>query len=269
MESKFYNTIVVCVVYRSMNDLDGLIKTLNDKVKDYKLIFVNNHYSDEIDALMKNYALKNNADIINSPNDGYGSGNNLGIEYAKNNYEFNYLIICNSDIEIKQYNEKLLNNDRPEIYGPIIKTKTDKRQNPFIAHKNRFAEWLLYRGFKKNKKLSLYMGFAINKIIRLLFIFNTALFFFKKRRCFSIHGAFLIFNYKALEKLDFKPYDKTMFLFYEELYLGTRCKKIKVPFYYIRNIKIKHFEDGTMDVSGINQKSEISKSYVTYYENLR
>ena len=152
-----YKIVVVCVVYRNINDLDGLIKTLDEKVKDYKLIISNNHYDDETDIKIENYCKEHNLDLVCGDNTGYGDGNNRGIKYAKENYSFDYLIICNSDLTIEKYDESQLRNDKPMIFGPIIKTKIGKNQNPFIAHKNKIAEYFLYKGFKYKVKSTLFL----------------------------------------------------------------------------------------------------------------
>lgn len=44
---------------------------------------------------------------MNVENKGYSYGNNRGIEYCHNNYEYDYIIISNPDIIIKKFDFKV------------------------------------------------------------------------------------------------------------------------------------------------------------------
>ncbi len=260
--------VIVTVIYKTIKDLPNFIKSLNEKITNYKLIVVNNHYSKEDDLLIKNYCLENDVDYIENENNGYGQGNNVGIKFAKENYDFKYLIISNSDVEIESFSSKYFNYKKKEIYGPMIKTLHNKNQNPYLAIRNIISEYFIYLGYKKFRKFFLILGFGFNKILRELFIFFNFILRRKKIKCFGVHGAFMIITRSLIDEFE-ELYSKDMFLFFEELYLANKLRKLKIKTYYLNTFKIKHFEDGTMNVSNINEKSELRKSFIIYYEKLK
>ena len=255
--------VFVLVVYRNYTDLENYLKTLNKNFKDYKAIVINSYYDDLSMNEIKRVSLENNAIFINASNEGYGAGNNKGIRYAIENYDFEFLIVSNCDMDILKFDDSVLDSSKPSLYGPQINTLNGKNQNPYWSNDFNIGQRLMYRGFKKNKKFSLYLGIAMNKCFRLLSLFITKIFPLKLKRCFGLHGSFLIYTKKAIEILG-EPYDEEMFLFSEEAYLAHLAKQKGIKSFYTRKIKIKHFEDGS--VSLIDTNGIEAKSYIHFYK---
>ena len=89
----------------------------------------------------------------------------------------------------------------------------------------------------------------------------------KFQKVFAVHGSFLILPKKVLSKIGM-PYDEDMFLFAEEAYLAHLLKKYNIDTYITKDISVIHYEDGSMSISSINEKDEIRKSVIKYYEKL-
>lgn len=264
-----YKYIFVILTYRNFEDLEDCLKSIEKSVESYKVIIVDSFYSDQVSNEIKRIGEQFKADVFGVPNKGYGYGNNRGIEYANSRYKYDFLIVSNPDIIVKQFDDSLLDDfiDKSAVFAPLIKTATGKQQNPYWAVKNRFAEYLIYRGYKKCNNYLRYMGFGINKVIRTCFLKS---FLSSKRnikKIFAVHGAFLIFTDRAIQELG-NPYDEKMFLFAEESLLAHVLEQKNIKSYLLKNIKIYHKEDGSMRIAKIDEKSEARKSVIYYYEKL-
>lgn len=261
MEEIRYNNIFVVLVYKNYNDLETFFIENKSLLKENKVVVVSAFYNESTDEIIKKICKKNNADFIPVENKGYSFGNNIGIEFSKKNYIYNNIIVCNSDVLIEKFDEKSINSY--SINAPKIVTKNKKNQNPYWAVKNSLCEKLIYISYKKNNTIMFYFAIIINKIIRELFlIFNKN----KVKECYAAHGAFLIFPSSVLDQL-LPVFDENIFLFSEEAVLAKKASKLNIPIMYNPKIKIKHYEDGTMKVSNINERAIEKESYIYYYEH--
>lgn len=259
--------VFVILVYKNTDDIKDYIKNIKKLNINSEIIIVNSYYDDKSKNIFESIAKSNNCVFINVENKGYGYGNNRGIEYANKAFDYEYIIISNPDIYIKEFNETNLERYNDSVIGPIIKTKCGKNQNPYWYIENKLAEKLIYLGCKNLSKISLYIGIIWNKIIREVGLrkFNISNKRFQK--VFAVHGSFLILPKIVLNKIGM-PYDEDMFLFAEESHLAHLLKKHNIETYITKDISIIHYEDGSMSVSSINSKEESRKSVIKYYEKL-
>lgn len=270
MLKKYYEYVFVILTYRNTEDIKECLISIEKKFNDYKAVIVNSYYDESSKMEMEKIAEKYNCDFLNVENRGYGYGNNCGVQFCKKEYDFSYLVISNPDIIVKK-NDFLAESylEKAVVIAPVIKTLTGKWQNPYWVKKNCLAEFFIYSGYKHMNKFVIYSGIAINKIIREL---SNRLFFRNKDRVrskvYASHGSFVIFSKKAVQQLGDKIYDENMFLFAEEAYLAHVLEEKNIPVIFTKEIDILHKEDGSMNVSNINEKSELRKSVVYYYEKL-
>lgn len=255
MEKNKVKVVFIVLVYRNYNDVIDFCLSIKKKINmDYKIVIVNSFFDIESEIKIKNIAEKFNCDFLNIENKGYGYGNNEGINYAREKYKFNYLIISNPDIIIEKFNFK--NLEKNYIYAPNILTRNGKKQNPFRVINSPFLEYLKYIGFKKNMKFLIYIDILINKLCKI------------KRRniIYSCHGSFIIFGLDALNLLPKRIFNDDIFLFTEEDHLAKLLYKYKIKIIYNENLCVKHNEDGSMKY--INKKIfDLTKeSYIKYYE---
>lgn len=252
--------VAVILVYRNISDLEECVISMKSKLLSVKIIVVNSYYDDESMREIKKVAERLDCYFINVENKGYSYGNNVGIEFARKNYTFDYIIIANPDTVIVNFSDSKTMYD---LIAPQITTATGKQQNPMLVKRNKFSEYCIYQGIKTNKRIIFLFGVALNRLQRELAIRNP----FRKApyEIYQAHGSFMLISAKAVEKL-FPVFDENMFLYGEESVLAYRMKKMKITAYYTKDIKIFHKEDGSMKLADFSTNKELKKSNIYYYE---
>lgn len=257
-----FDFVFVILVYRSYDDVLICIKSIKEKFSSYKIIIVNSYYDDLSLDKLNRLAKDNACDFLNVENRGYSYGNNQGIIYAKSRYDFNYLIVTNPDIVVQKNRMNFAKyNGKALIIAPEIRTITGKYQNPYWAIKSSIAEFFIYYGYKKLNKLYIYIGIAIHKLIRELFLIIPQ----NNKKIYGAHGCFMVFSKQALDILGV-PFDDKMFLFAEEALLAHKLENENIPIIYTLDISILHKEDGSINLSDIDESNITRKSVIYYYE---
>lgn len=254
-----FKYVAVVLVYRNINDLIEAIDSYKEHIPSCKIIVVNAYYDEGSMNQIKEVALNESCDFINIENKGYSFGNNTGISYANENYEYDFIIVSNPDITIGKFDDSVL--DIEKIYAPMIISKSGKNQNPMVIRKNKVAEYFVYLGMKKNSKLITILGLLIGKISRWTFeCLHKDI-----STIYQAHGSFVILGKKVIEKLH-PIYDENMFLFAEEGVLAFKSAQMNIETVYTNNIKIYHKEDGSMSLGDFKISDELKKANIYYYE---
>lgn len=258
---------VIALVYRNSQDLQCFIDNARQMLVSSRIVVIDSYYSEETSNEIKRIAEFNDCDYLRVENRGYGAGNNAGISYALKTFSFKYLIVCNNDLKIDQFDDSKLTED--SVYGPLITTLSGKHQNPLFSIRSRLSEKLLYKGFSTKNKLALFTGFAINKLLREInyFIFKHS--DKKIEAVHAIHGAFFIISSTLLKSHfpDGRLFDENMFLYYEEAYMGVLFERIGIPVKLTKEISVTHFEDGsTRGLADYNPSKFEASSYQYFYE---
>lgn len=257
---KRYDFIFVVLVYRNTDDLKDFF--VHFALEKTKVIVVNSFYDDLSESSFKRIAKDNGADFISVPNRGYGAGNNKGIEYAIQHYKFQYLVVSNADVIIKDLSLRNVQKYGNAIIAPEIRNVYGKRQNPSMPFTpTKFREYLHYWIVKGGHYKLIWLLYAWSRITKCFYYLICKW----KKTIFSAHGAFLIIPQSVLYSL--RPlYDERMFLFNEEEHLGRLSALKGIKTYYAPDIKIYHKEDGSMKVANVNQIEQAAESYKVYYE---
>ena len=216
-----YNIVFVVLVYRNTNDLEDFFA--NNHLQDSHTVVVVSHYDETSDEAFKRIAANNNADIIIVPNKGYGAGNNKGVEYALEHFDFNYIVISNADISIRKLEPWMLEKYGDSIIAPHIVAASGKKQNPNEPYKpSNMAYYLMYKTYKNNRTKLIWFFYALARIRRI--IYNIVNCVVKKETIYSAHGSFVIIPAKVLNKL-VPLYNEKMFLMNEESQLAMKARK--------------------------------------------
>ena len=258
---KTVEIIFVVLVYRNTADLLDFFEHLN--IPSVKVIIINSYFDDDTESEFKRIAEQYSADFMSVPNLGYGAGNNRGIEFALQNYDFKYLVISNADITIKNMTMELLDNRKDAIYAPSIRTLSGKQQNPHIPFHSSLMDRLKYIFFLQNNWNMIMFICALNKVFRILFLAITR--HFNGGKIYSAHGSFVILPKSVLQKLA-PLYDENVFLFTEEEHLAMKARKNNIPTYYVPSIDVLHKEDGSTSTISCRQKEITRESFITYYK---
>lgn len=264
----FYKYIFCILTYKNDCDLVECLNSINEKVKNYKIVIVNSFYDDVSMEKIQIIASRYNCDFYNIENKGYSFGNNYGIKNILINYDFEYVAVINPDILIDKFDDSLMDKYKNCVIAPMITTIKGKNQNPYWLIKNNLSEKLMYFGQKRKNLFLYFLGVVINKAIREIGIY----FFFKSKKdiieIYAAHGAFVFFQKEIFENIGLF-YDENMFLFAEEAYIAHIFEKYNIKTYLIKNIKIIHKEDGSLNNSNIKINEELRKSTVYYYEKIK
>ena len=264
-----YDFLFCVLCYGNTEDLKKYFQNIRKIGGSYKVIVIDSFFSDDVRIAMKGIADANGADFIPVENRGYGAGNNAGIKYAVEHYDFKYLVANNSDIDFLTFNINEISGMEDNVIGPSIVTMNGKKQNPYRPYSLfNSIEFLEYVGFKDNNKLCLYAGVITNKILREAFAWWHEV-CGVKGRTYSLHGSCIIIGRKALDILmsDGTVFDENMFMFCEEMDVARKARKYGVRLYYVPKLKIRHFEDGSINMAKkFDESSEERKSYLYCYD---
>lgn len=257
-----YNIVFVVLVYRNTKDLEDFFAY--NHIHDSHTVVVVSHYDDSSDKVFIRIASDNNADIIIVPNKGYGAGNNMGIEYALEHFDFNYIVISNADISIRILEPQALEKYGDTIIAPDIVAANGKQQNPNEPYKpSNLAYHLMYKTYKNNKTKLIWLFYALARVRRI--VYNMVSCVIKKDTIYSAHGSFVIIPANVLNKL--KPlYNEKMFLMNEESHLAMKAREYGVKTVYAKDILIDHKEDGSMSLEYKNEFPLLKQSFMEFYE---
>lgn len=261
-----YKYVIVVLVYRNTTDIIDFIESVKKTLYNYKIIIVNSYYDDKSKVTFEEISEKYNCVFLNIENRGYSYGNNKGVRFAEENFEYDYIICSNPDIIIEKFYENILSAVPDAIYGPEITTKRGNKQNPMQVKRCKFVDYFIYKGYKNNRRSLVLTGIGVNKILREFY----RLMYRIRRRNFDyvsqLHGSFLVFSRKSMECLNV-PFDDKMFLFGEEGVLSFRSEEKGINMVYTTSIKVYHKEDGSMKLFSGSLDAEMKKSIIYFYEN--
>lgn len=259
MEKPIYDIVFVVLVYRNTDDLKDFF--LHNHIKNSHTIVVNSYYDDASEGVFSKIAEENGASFISVPNKGYGAGNNRGVEYALEHFEFEFLVISNADIMIEKMDLSALRKEGEVIIAPKILTLKGKNQNPSSPFAPHFISLkimsILYE--KGNRTLTWPMH-VWSRLKKIFFYLISPVY----RTVFSAHGAFVIIPYGIIRKLH-PLFNEEMFLEFEEQHLGMYAKSRGIKTRYAPDIVIRHKEDGSMKIASINEFEVQKQSFGVYY----
>lgn len=262
---EYYKYVVIVLVYRNVKDLEECIDSIYDKIPNSKIIVVNAFYDEESREKIQRTAENRDCVFINIENRGYSYGNNRGIEYARKNFDFEYIIISNPDITVVKFDSAMISrHSEYGIIAPRIIAASGRDQNPMGVIRNRLSEKLEYIGFEKNNKFLLIAGIGINKLIRKIAV-TIHRFDKKPYRIYEAHGSFVILSKIAIDAL-YPVYDENLFLFAEEGVLACKARKANIKTGQFDGTIIHHKEDGSMKLSKLSLNDEIKRANLYFYK---
>lgn len=243
--------IFVVLVYRNIDILEDFFRSLALPCK-YKVIIVNSYYDEQSLKRCREVAEENGADFIPIDNRGFGYGNNVGVKYAMEHYEYDYLILSNSDIQVNSMDALFKLDREVAVIAPHTHLPGGKIQNPNIPWRMKSLFRWLKSAYGSDSRMKLWLVHCFTRTCRELFRFYRL---FSRKPLYDIyscHGSFIAFTGKAVDKL-FPFFDDRMFLYNEELYLAENCRMKNVPVYYCPEIDVLHLE-GASTVKGAGFK---------------
>lgn len=260
MKEKFKYVFVV-LVYRNIDVLKDFFQSF--RINDSKVIVVNSFHDEVSLGECETVSKQNGADFIAIPNKGYGFGNNVGTRYALEHYDFDYLILSNSDIIIKQFEGGDKYIDEKYVIAPKTVMKTGKYQNPDTPWELKFIYPMLSYALNHKSSIVYTLCHICTRLSREIYKLYVFLVRKAKYKIFSAHGSFIIFTQKATKEL-YPFFDEEMFLYNEEWYLALKAKKHKVPIYYIPSFEVLHLEGASSTSIEYSEQDKLSFNILNY-----
>lgn len=227
--------------------------------KNFNIILIDNCSTDssiiEIDTyIAKNSTLQERITFIkNSENGGFAKGNNLGINFALKNHDFDYLWILNNDTIVEKNTFEILNN--------FFSKNINNFQNIGI-----YGNTLLY--FYNKNKIQ-YSGGGYYKLWKTFPIARGANMTYSSNYDIEltpdydfVYGASMFITKKFIENVGLMSED--YFIYFEELDWAIRAKKMGFKLGFIPKLKVYHKEGATISNNSTGKKVEPSK-ISTYY----
>lgn len=251
--------MIGCVVL-NYNDADttlDLLKRIEPMEIIDQIVLVDNKSTDNSLERLKDQESNKVHVVCAEKNGGYGSGNNVGIEYLRKNYSCDYIIIANPDVIFDESVIKKMVNEFDEdtvIVAPLTLDSKKERQLP-IAWK-----------VPTVKDYFLFSSIVLNKIFK---PFQYPIQFFNTDICEvdCVQGCFFMLNNSLIED---KLYDENIFLFFEESCIGKQFKDKGYKTKLLMNVDYIHNHSVSIN-KAFNSEARKRKitldSFYTYFED--
>ncbi len=253
--------VAVVLHYMGIDDTRKCINSILDNCDDTDIIVVDNASQNGTGELLRDEFIINDrvTVLLNRENLGFSAGNNVGIKYALENFDFSFLILANNDTAVldNNFTKSVLSAYKTyhfAVLGPMIKSadgrfdsnplyiepySREKALHDIKFHKQRIKALNnpIYAFFNKAyKTIKSKLGKSKNFVRRKLCGADL----FKPHEDVVLHGAFLVFSKDYFEK--FSGLDARTFLYAEEDILYTHCKKNNLKMLYFPEIAVFHKE---------------------------
>lgn len=251
--------MIGCVVL-NYNDSDttlDLLKRIEPMEIVDQIVLVDNKSTDNSLERLKEQESNKVHVVCAKKNGGYGSGNNVGIEYLRKNYSCDYIIIANPDVIFDENVIKKMVDEFDEdtvIVAPLTLDSKKERQLP-IAWK-----------VPTVKDYFLFSSIVLNKIFK---PFQYPIQFFNTDICEvdCVQGCLFMLNNSLIED---KLYDENIFLFFEESCIGKQFKDKGYKTKLLMNVDYIHNHSVSIN-KAFNSEARKRKitldSFYTYFED--
>ena len=239
----------------------------------YKIIIVDNCSTNNAYLAVKN--LYTNSDNIitlrTETNLGFANGNNFGVKYALENFNFEYICVLNNDIYVNSKIDDRTIEDWKElnfdVLGPdIFRKDISEHQNP-LANVNYSLFWLysFYLIYNVYRLLNL---LHLDEILHHMAIWTLERLNKNKNKLIEVdetqvvkklHGSFLVFSQSFLKKFP-TPFYPTTFMYLEEDFLALRCERSNSKVIYYPHLKVDHDHGST--VTTITSNNHNKRKYI-------
>lgn len=134
--------MIFCFVilhYKNLEETIKCVSSIKDNYLNYNIVIVDNASNDGTGEILcqmyKDYSTINV--LIQEEAKGFSYGNNLGIEFAKQNFDPDFLIICNNDVQFVDQDLylkicQIYKETNFSVMGPdVYYVKMSEHQSPF------------------------------------------------------------------------------------------------------------------------------------------
>ncbi|HEX3027363.1 MAG TPA: glycosyltransferase [Clostridia bacterium] len=259
-----FDLVLVTLTYRNDKDLTDFLDSLASLGCSYRVIVVNSFYDNESESAIRSVAQAYGCDFFSVENKGYGSGNNAGIRFALEHYQFQYLAVSNPDIRIGEFDLDRLTAAENAVVGPKILTLRGKNQNPIHYRRNFFVLFFRFLYAKAGFLPFFLAAILFNKLEKAVLRKGDAK---GPRQVYALHGSFFLLPRSVLQTFGGKLFDERMFLFCEENHIAELARKHGVPIIYDPRFWVTHKEDGSISLENLDHFRITRESLKVFFEN--
>lgn len=251
---------VTCVVL-NYNDAITTISLVN-KIKKYNniahIVIVDNCSTDDSMYSLKKI-IDDKVSVIESPtNGGYGMGNNIGVQYAKEHYSAKYVLIANPDVEFDSSLIDILRERMRENSNLAVVSANQKG----IDGKLKKSGWLVPGKVKTILHGEILFGIILDKLEKYRLNRLPVQKGWVTVDC--VAGSLLMVDADIF--LEAGGYDPEIFLYCEEITLGKRLKDVgkETELYISKQYLHKHGVTISKTYNIVEQRRQLLKSTLIY-----
>lgn len=212
---------------------------------DRVIIVDNASVNDSYDKLKQEFNKRDEINVIrSSKNNGYASGNNIGLELAEKIYGLNNIIyIVNPDVQV--------NSDVIDSVASIIKKTPNAGMVTTEVNNSMNSTW---------RHTNLLRGFIFNLWILNIILYKFGIIerkFYKKasksiQKVEVVSGAFFGINQKTFKRVGY--FDDQTFLYYEEEILFCKLNRSNFENYIVNNVSYSHIGQSSTSIPRLQSK---------------
>lgn len=259
--------------YQTIEDTIACVSSINNHVKEPVIVIVDNASPNGSGKkLAELYKNNNNIKVLLSgDNLGFAKGNNLGYEYLKSNYTCDFICCINNDTlliedDLEDKIADIYDKEQFGILAPkvILKDNSIQSFNPVLHdieyYQRELKIWTendSYSKYLKSKGIIIFlqayfpriMGVIRKKKQKITKAYDSSM------KNVVLHGCFLIFSKKYIDKFD-QAFNPCTFMYREEELLFIRTQKESLITLYSTDIIIKHMEDAATNSIYANKEAK-------------
>lgn len=272
---------MICFVilhYMVETETHACVASIREKVKGNKKIIVidNNSSNGSGLRLKEKYAPDEDVDVLlNTNNLGFAKGNNVGYQWAKAQYNPDFIVMMNNDVEIVSNNfatelRNLYDKEQFHLLGPdIYSTTYDLHQNPkrlmpYTYEEVKKLNVLASNNLEKNWKMVLKCWLKSSSFLRETVykkrITKQQIDYTQPADSVILHGSCVIYS-KQFIQLEQNAFYPETFFYYEMEILDYLCRQKGYKVIYRPEIKVLHHQNAATNV--VHQKM-VEKTLFSY-----
>ncbi len=271
----------VILHYVTYEDTVNCVKSIKKYIdtENYKIVIVDNcSPNNSYEELSRTFKEDESVYLIHSDqNLGFAKGNNIGIDYVRDNWNADFIAVINNDTELmrgaffeiikEKYNESGFS-----VFGPMVISGDGNSSTSPICNEPPTRK-RVERETRHFKRVYLINKYHLYKVY--LFLLSVRDFvkkpqikkpeIFKDRLNVGLNGCFLVFSKKYFEK--FKGFDRSTFMYFEEYILLLHLKYNKLVSLYSPDIRIYHKELSATNSSSVSNRQKVEFRSLNRYNS--
>lgn len=249
--------VLVVLNYNDADTTSKFVSSIRNYQKIEHIVIVDNCSTDDSVKKLNTLTDQKITLVQTDANNGYASGNNYGVKYAKKCWNPEYIIISNPDIEFKEsIIDKMLSVMKRQINAAAVTCRmncTSGIRLPIAWRLPSYRDCVMENLIVLKRMLNYTNEYTDEKLKEEVLEVE------------AIPGSFFMLNTDKFEKVG--GFDENTFLYYEENILGARFKKNGLKQYLITNEEYIHNHSVSINksIQSVSERLELAYLSRAYY----